>query len=74
MKDELRLHHMTEWRKKITGMTIGQAEEEIKIEKIMLKRRVMSVEEQLKTRKEELALIETFDVEKELGYINTEGA
>jgi hypothetical protein len=73
MKDELRLHHMTEWRKKITGMSIKEAKEVIMEEKIIMKRRLISAEEHYNTRKAEFELMETFDVAKELDYIKTEG-
>jgi hypothetical protein len=73
MKDELRLHHMTEWRKKITGMSLKEAKEVIMEEKIIMKRRLISAEEHYNTRKAEFELMETFDVAKELDYIKTEG-
>jgi hypothetical protein len=74
MKDELRLHHMAEWRKKIAGMSITEAKEVIMEEKIIMKRRLISAEEHYNTRKAEFELMETFDVAKELDYIKTEGA
>lgn len=73
MKDELKVHHMTEWRKKIADKTEAEAEEEIREERIILKRRMLMAEEQLSNRKEELALIESFDIKKEMEYIAKEG-